>query len=152
MTVTQSTRLQTVYALLDAYSTLNPDNMLANLSDDFTHQILPESIGMPPRERAAFAEHAKGITAIFTKFAMKPKSVFEDPERNAVIVYANMDGELQGGLGPWVNECIMIMKLNDDGTKVVDMKEFVDSARAAMFKEKLGQLMGKKGADGLMHE
>lgn len=148
--MTRSTRLETTYALLDAYATLSPDNMLAHLSDDYTHQVLPESMGMPSRDRAAFAEHAKGITAIFAKFAMLPKRVFEDPEQNSVVVYANMDGVLQGGLGPWVNECIMMLRFNDDGSKVTEMKEFVDSARAAMFREKLSQLMGQQGANGLM--
>lgn len=150
--MTRSARLETVYGLLDAYSTLSPDAMLEHLSEDFTHQILPESMGMPTRERAAFEEHAKGITAIFKKFAMVPKNVLEDPDKNAVTVYANMEGELQGGLGPWHNECIMLMRMSEDGSKVVEMKEFVDSARAAMFGEKLAQLMGKQSANGLMHD
>lgn len=152
MTIQQSTRLETAHAQLEAFSSLSVDAILDHFAPDFTHQVLPASTGMPARDRAAFAEHASGITSIFSKFSMPPQQVFEDPERNAVIVYAKMIGELQFGLGAWENECIMIMEMNEDGSKIVKMQEFVDSAKMALLKDKLGKVMGKEGADDMMHK
>jgi hypothetical protein len=67
---------------------------------------------------------------------MVPNSIFEDPVKNSVIVHARMIGELIG-IGPWENECIIIMKMSEDGTKVVEYTEFVDSLRAKLLQEKL---------------
>jgi len=64
---------------------------------------------------------------------------------NAVVVHAKMLGEVDG-MGPWENDCIMLLKMSKDGTKIVEMKEFVDSAKAKIFKEKLTAKMGKKEA------
>jgi hypothetical protein len=150
MTAKRLTRLDTAYALLDAYSTLSPEKMLEHLASDFTHQVLPESIGMPIRDRSAFAEHAAGITSIFSSFAIVPVNVFEDPERNTVIVHGKMVGQLNHDMGPWENECMMQLKMTEDQCKVLENKEFVDSAKAAKMKEKLAEMFGKQQANGIM--
>lgn len=147
-TQNRSTRLDTAYSVLDSYSTLSVEALLAPLSDDFTHQVLPESLGMPLREKDAFAAHAGGITSVFSKFSMVPQTVFEDPNKNSVIVYAKMIGELVD-LGPWENECIIMMKMSEDGRNVVESKEFVDSAKARLLKEKLTARMEAKKAEAL---
>jgi len=143
MSTERSTRLQTAYKVLETYSTLNVEKMLEPLADNFTHQVLPESLGQPPRDRETFAKHATGFTSIFKEFAMVPQTVFEDPENNAVVAYCKMEGELNG-LGPWHNECIIIMKMSEDGTKLVEHKEFVDSAKAKLLREKLMGKMDKE--------
>jgi hypothetical protein len=152
MAIKQTTRLDTAYALLDAYSALSPERLLEHMAPDFQHKVLPESLEMPTRDRPAFAQHAAGITKVFTKFAMKPIAVFEDPDRNAVIIHARMEAELQGGMGPWENECIMQLWMNEDGTKVVESKEFVDSAKAMKMKEILAEMFGKQKMNETMHD
>lgn len=133
----QSTRLQTAYRVLDAYSSLSLPAILAPLSEGFTQQVLPASLGMPCRTKPEFAKHAAGITSIFKEFAMVPQTVFEDPAENAVVVYCKMVGELTRDLGSWENECVIWMRFSQDGRSVVEHREFVDSAKAMQMKEKL---------------
>jgi ketosteroid isomerase-like protein len=147
----RSRRLNAIYAFLDSYAELSPDALLEHIAPDFTHQVLPSSLQMPVRDRKAFAAHAKGITSIFKTFAMVPQAVYEDIARNIVVAHCKMIAELHE-LGPWENECVMWMQMSDDGTKIVEMREFVDSARARMLKEKLTANMDAKKADSIMHD
>lgn len=140
-----STRVRTAHAVLESYSALSVEALLLPLDSGFTHQILPSSLDMPLRTKELFATHASRVTSIFSTFSMVPQSIFEDPARNSVIVHAKMIGELIG-IGPWENECIIIMKMSEDGTKVVEHTEFVDSLRAKLLQEKLKL----RGSENLM--
>lgn len=139
--IDRSERLRTAHALLESLSALSADAILQHLAPNFTHQILPQSLQIPARSRDEFAVHAQRITSIFSKFQMIPQSIFEDEDRNSVIIYARMVGELNFNLGHWENECIHMLKMSEDGTKVVEHKEFVDSARANLLQEKIGAAM-----------
>ncbi|PQE15275.1 cytochrome p450 protein [Rutstroemia sp. NJR-2017a BVV2] len=136
-----SERLRTANALLESYSALSAEAILQHLAPDFTHTVLPESLQMPVRSKDEFAVHAQRITSIFSEFQMIPQAIFEDEGRNSVVVYAKMVGELNLNLGHWENECIIMLKMSEDGTKVVEHKEFVDSAKAKLLQEKIGAAM-----------
>lgn len=140
----RSPRLQTAYDVLEGYSKLSADVLVAPLAPNGTHKVLPESLEIPTRDRAAFAQHAKGFTSIFSAFEMQPQMVWEAPEQNSVIAYCKMVGTLVADLGPWHNECVITMKMSEDGRQVVEYREFVDSARAAILKEKLGKFFASK--------
>lgn len=133
-----STRLATAHALLDAYSSLSPEQILAQLDDNGKYQVLPESLGMPQRTKTEFAAHAAGITSVFKSFKMIPQAIYEDAANNTVVVHAKMDGELSKGPGGrWENECVMLLRMNEDGTKIVEIKEFVDSDKAMKMRNKV---------------
>jgi hypothetical protein len=134
-----STRMKTAQAVLYGYSTLKPSDMLAPLSPTFTHKVLPTSLSMPARDLEAFKIHVGRIGSIFSTFKMEPQRIFEDPENNSVVLYCKMIGELTQ-LGPWENECFMTMKMSEDGEKVEEITEFVDSAKAKLLHEKLSGL------------
>lgn len=123
-------RMETIDALLAGYSSLSVEKLLKPLSPDFQHRVLPESLGMPARNRASFAGHAAEIFNIFETFKMMPKAVFDDPELSTVIIEALMLGTLKDGGHEWRNECNMTIKLTEDGTQVLDIREFVDSVKA----------------------
>lgn len=131
MDAATSPRLATAYRLLEAYSSLSCDQILAQLDDAGTHQVFPESLGMPQRSKEEFRVHVSGITSVFKSFKMLPQSIYEDNAANTVIIHAKMDGELSKGPGGrWENECIMLLRMNEDGSKIVEIKEFVDSDKA----------------------
>ncbi|KAE9375927.1 hypothetical protein N431DRAFT_463988 [Stipitochalara longipes BDJ] len=132
----ESIRVQTARAALASYSALEVEALLQPLDDEFTHKVLPSSLEMPLRNREAFTTHADRVTSVFKSFSMVPQSMFEDPVKNTVIVYAKMIGELVD-LGPWENECIIFMKMSANGKKVVEHTEFVDSLRAKLLQAKL---------------
>ncbi|KAK4942825.1 hypothetical protein LTR66_014665 [Elasticomyces elasticus] len=139
MSTEQSARLKTAHRLLAAYSSLDVGAILSNLSSDFTHQVLPASLGMPTRDKASFAAHAGGITSVFSKFDMNPQMVLEDGKENAVVVYCKMVGEMrpQKGGGEWANECMMVMRMSEDGERVVQVREFVDSYKAMQMRSQV---------------
>lgn len=143
----RSMRLRTAYAVLDSYSALDVDALLGPTAANFTHQVLPLSLGMPVRSRDEFASHATRFVTIFKSFAMEPQAVFEDAEQNAVVAYCKMVGELNMGLGAWENECVIMMRMSEDGTAVVEHREFVDSVKAQLLPKKLAEVMGKTGQD-----
>ena len=138
MATDRSTRLNTAYSLLDAYGSLSPDAILSHLDDSATHQALPESLGMQPRSKEEFRGHAQGITSIFSSFAMIPQDVYEDEANNVVVIHCKMDGQLnKAGMGQWKNECIMLLRFTEDGTKITQIREFVDSAKAMEMRSKV---------------
>jgi hypothetical protein len=134
-----STRMKTVQAVLHGYSTLNPSDILPSLSPTFTHHILPASLAMPSRDLAAFNVHFSRISSIFRTFEMVPQRIFEDPSQNTVVMYCKMVGELTR-LGPWENECCMIVRMSENEEMVEEITEFVDSNKARLLHEKLSGL------------
>ncbi|KAI1145325.1 hypothetical protein F4825DRAFT_252832 [Nemania diffusa] len=130
MEVSRSRRMQTIDALLDGYGSLSVAKLLEPLAPDFHHQILPESLGIPVRDRTAFESHAAGIFGVFDEFRMVPRAVVDDPVTNIVAIDAQMRGTLKGGKGEWTNECVMMVKLTEDELQVKEVREFVDSAKA----------------------
>ncbi|KAI1331395.1 hypothetical protein F5Y16DRAFT_395278 [Xylariaceae sp. FL0255] len=127
-----SSRTSTVQRLLQGYESLSVLQLLSPLSADFHHQILPASLNMPRLNKEKFAKHAAGIFALFDEFRMTPVIVVDYPTGGSsmVAIHARMRGVLKGGKGEWTNECVMMIHLSEDGTEVVDIKEFVDSAKA----------------------
>lgn len=134
--MSKSQCIVTTEALLDGYSSLNVDRLTAPLSRDFSHQVLPESLGMPTRNAKQFAEHAAQIFSVFNEFRMRPRAMFEDQEQNVVVVHARMEGKLKASNEEWLNECVMMVSLSDDGKEVVKVEEFVDSAKAVEMRKK----------------
>ncbi|KAI1477274.1 hypothetical protein F4774DRAFT_389478 [Daldinia eschscholtzii] len=130
MDETWARRRNTVNTLLEGYGSLSVPQLLLSTTPDFYHQVLPESLGMAPRNREAFAQHAAGIFNVFDEFRMIPKSIVDDGPANMTVVHARMQGTLKGGAGEWINECVMMIQLSPDGTQVSRVTEFVDSAKA----------------------
>jgi hypothetical protein len=122
----------TLDTLLDGYESLSVAQLLQPLSSTFTHRVLPESLGMPVRDKAAFAQHAAGIFSVFESFRMDAVEMLKaaDTPQETWTVRALMMGELKGGKGEWRNECVMIVKMSADGSQVEEITEFVDSAKA----------------------
>ncbi|KAI0859153.1 hypothetical protein F4860DRAFT_516220 [Xylaria cubensis] len=130
MEVSRRQRMQTIDALLEGYSSLSVARLLEPLDPDFYHRTLPESLEMPVRNREAFAEHAARVFGIFEEFKMVPRTIIDDASSGIVAIEADMLGTLKDGKGEWKNECVMMVRLREDGLKVLEVREFVDSAKA----------------------
>jgi hypothetical protein len=127
--------LQTVNRLIEGYSSLSVPTLMEPLADDFQHRVLPESLEMPARDRESFAQHAAGVFGLFDKFRLVPVSTYEDRESSAVVVRAHMRGTMKHSSAEWRNECVMLIRLSEDGDKVVEISEFVDSAKAVQMRQ-----------------
>ncbi|EGO53946.1 hypothetical protein NEUTE1DRAFT_50142 [Neurospora tetrasperma FGSC 2508] len=89
------TRLKTLRRLLKGYSSLSAPTLLQPLSPNFTHEVLPQSLGMPVRGKEDFAHHAAMVFSAFQSFDMKPTELWEDPDRGGVILRCAMEGILK---------------------------------------------------------
>jgi hypothetical protein len=128
---------KTITALLEAYGSLSVPQLLNLLGPDFTHRVLPESLGMPARDKTAFAQHAGGIFSVFERFRLVPVEVLKSSStvgggggKDTWVVSAKMEGVLKGSKAEWKNECVMIVKMDETGVLVEEIQEFVDSAKA----------------------
>ncbi|KAI0512735.1 hypothetical protein F5B22DRAFT_657591 [Xylaria bambusicola] len=130
MEVSKQQRMQTIDALLNGYSSLSVAKLLEPLAPDFHHQVFPESLGMPIRNKDSFAEHAAGIFDTFEEFRMTPRTIIDDATAGLIAIDAEMLGTLKGSKQEWNNECIMIVRLTEDDCQVLEVREFVDSAKA----------------------
>jgi hypothetical protein len=147
-------RRKVIDTLLKAYALRSVSLLLKLLAPEFQHQTLPDSLGFPVRDRAAFADHAKQVFAIFAWFEMVPQAIIDDLSTDTVAIHANMRGALANrgetsdasdddddeerkdegeeieGMKIWTNECVLLVTLNDANDSIVEIREFVDSAKA----------------------
>ncbi|KAK1759795.1 hypothetical protein QBC47DRAFT_291716 [Echria macrotheca] len=129
-------RMQTIRTLLEGYKSLSVTQLLKPLAQEFVHQVLPRSLCMPPRNRTEFARHAEGIFSIFRSFEMVPEAIYDDELRGVVIIHARMEGILKSTEDSWINECFLMVTLSPDHKEVVEISEFVDSAKAVEMKQR----------------
>jgi hypothetical protein len=154
-----SPHVRTFRKFLTAYSTLRPQALIANATNDFTITTLPTSLQIPSRALEPFRAHAAMIFSLFKDFAMipqpNPSAIHFSPETNTVVAHCKMGGKVnedspQGkklveqGLDEWWTECVLFVRMDDTGLRVVEVREFVHSAKADELKGRLtGVLEGK---------
>ncbi|KAI1266544.1 hypothetical protein F5Y18DRAFT_360619 [Xylariaceae sp. FL1019] len=130
MDTSREQRMRTIRDLLDGYGSLSVTSLLKPLAPELQYQTLPESLGFPVRNIDSFRHHAEGIYGIFDEFKMIPRLITDDTVSGIVTIHAQMLGILRASKRQWRNECIMLIRLTEDGLKVCEIKEFVDSAKA----------------------
>lgn len=147
--------LQTFRKLLRSYSTLRPAALGANASSDFTHIVLPLSLNLPPRSLENFQQHASMIFSLFEDFKMVPHGqVHFSKETDTVIAHCKMGGKvngasekgqilIEGGLPEWWTECVLFVKMSPDGRKIIELKEFVNSAKAEELQRRLSGVLSQ---------
>ncbi|KAJ4360027.1 uncharacterized protein N0V89_000586 [Didymosphaeria variabile] len=150
----ETAHLQTFRKLLKAYTTLRPAALGANASKDFSHTVLPLSLNLPPRSLDNFQQHAVMIFSLFEDFKMAPHGeVHFSRETNTVIAHCRMGGRvaasekgkvlIDNGITEWWTECVLFVKMTPDGTKITELKEFVNSAKAQELQHRLSGILSK---------
>ncbi|KAJ2986409.1 hypothetical protein NUW58_g5046 [Xylaria curta] len=130
MPTLEGLRRPLLLTLLDAYGSLSVDKLLPLLAPNFEHVTLPHSLGMPVRDKDAFAKHAAGIANLFEEFKFISNLIADDPTDGVTVIEALMVGVLKQGKGEWRNECYLVIQLTKDFRYVRSIREFVDSAKA----------------------
>jgi hypothetical protein len=150
----ETLHVRTFRKYIKAYSTKRPQALAANASVDFTHVVLPSALQIPTRTLDPFKMHAGMIFSLFEKFDMLPQSqgpqgnVHYCKETNTVIAHCRMGGKINAqsekgkllieqGLNEWWTECVLFVRMDDEGRKVVEVREFVHSAKAEELKKRL---------------
>jgi hypothetical protein len=151
--------VKTFNKLIKGYSTLRPEALVATASRDFSHTILPASLKLPSRPLAAFKDHAETIFSLFEMFEMTPEdngngdAVHFSKETNTVTAHCKMGGKVNAGspmgqklvasgLTEWWTECVLFVRMSPDGKRVMEVREFVDSAKADELQKRLSGVLG----------
>ncbi|KAF2013034.1 hypothetical protein BU24DRAFT_453304 [Aaosphaeria arxii CBS 175.79] len=147
---TRQQHLETFHSLLRAYSTLQPSSISALASPTFfTHTILPSSLEIPSRDLAPFTQHATQIFSLFSSFQMIPQGTIHfAPGSDAVIAHCKMGGTVNGesesgkklvggGLREWWTECVLMVRMEEGGKRITEIREFVHSAKAEELKKRI---------------
>lgn len=109
---------------------------------------------MPTRSLEPFKGHAAIIFGLFEDFEMIPQpvtgpnSVHFCKETNTVIAHCKMGGKVNGakepgsklveqGVTEWWTECVLMVRMSEDGKRIVEVREFVHSAKAKELKKRI---------------
>ncbi|KAH8104841.1 hypothetical protein BXZ70DRAFT_922676 [Cristinia sonorae] len=114
--------------------TLDMRELEAVITEDFTYEILPKSLGHHPRQREEFLLYADAILFRFVKdFRATIHQVVQSWD--AVVLYATCQAISVTG-HPYTNEYMLVFSLSqqvDGQFKVRAVKEFLDSKYCAEF-------------------
>ncbi|KAK3331504.1 hypothetical protein B0H66DRAFT_598986 [Apodospora peruviana] len=138
-----STRRKTALAMVEAYETLDVAKIMAFRTPECTFQALPRSMNRPEMNNKEYAAHLGQVVKALSNLKIVVEEVFEDAAENKVVLWAR--GTADTKVGPYVNEYILMIYLNESGDRVTRFCEFVDSAFVAGFFPKLHQALGAKG-------
>jgi hypothetical protein len=150
--------VKTFNRYLAAYSTLRPAALGANASPTFTHSILPLASKLPSRPLSTFQQHAVMIFSLFKNFSMIPQTngegeaVHFSKETNSVVAHCMMGGKVNedsekgrqlvdAGYEEWWTECVLFVRLSEDGQTVEEVREFVDSKKAEELQKRLSGVL-----------
>jgi hypothetical protein len=149
--------IKTFNNFIQSYSALRPQALTEHASRSFTHSGLPVSLGMPIRTLQPFQTYAAMIFSLFSDFQMMPQSntsgdaVHFCKDTNTVIAHCTMGGNINTesemgvklGLTEWWTECVLIIKMSEDGKRIEEVREFVDSKKAEELQSRLGNVLSE---------
>ncbi|KAK4705141.1 hypothetical protein P7C70_g1066, partial [Phenoliferia sp. Uapishka_3] len=138
-----SPRVAVALRYISAFATLTPAAFSPLLHPAYHHTFLPASVAIhAPYTRDTFLKHIDSLRAVLASFPVTPTEVYDDGEKNSVVVFAtsriiwNREArdwirEFRGGTpaAEWEYEGTYVFRFvfADDGTKIKDVSEFVDS-------------------------
>ena len=95
------------------------------------------------------------IFSLFEEFKMAPQGqVHFSKDTNTVIAHCKMGGKvnassekgkllINGGIKEWWTECVLFVTMTPDGKKIVELKEFVNSAKAEELQRRLSGILSQ---------
>ncbi|KAI1124800.1 hypothetical protein F5Y10DRAFT_21240 [Nemania abortiva] len=139
---TPSRRRQTALAVIEAYNSHNMDNIMSFRTEDCVQQILPWSLGRPQMDNASYVTFLGPLLSQLKDFTVTIDDVIEDAQANKVVILAHSTAS--SDIGPYANEYVLILHMNEAGDKVTKFVEFVDSNNSVTFFPKLREHLEEK--------
>ncbi|KAK5659628.1 hypothetical protein OQA88_832 [Cercophora sp. LCS_1] len=137
-----STLHQTALAVIDAYNAWDIEKIMAVRAPECIHEMQPKTLGIPPMDNTAYEAWQKSIMPAFRNFKVEVLEVIEDKGDNKVAIWAKSSAETPAG--PYGNEYMIVMHMNETGDKLVLLREFADSAYSHEFFPRLREKLGGK--------
>jgi ketosteroid isomerase-like protein len=138
MTLSRSVLLNTANSFLSAYNKWTVPSVLSIRSNSCVHRTLPASGGHPHRNNAEFGAFLEDVIPVFRNFHLSvvdDKHTIIDVETRQVMLH--LRGRAETDAGPYENEYIFMLTISEDGEKVDEIVEFLDSEYTSQFVKKL---------------
>ncbi|KIX09552.1 uncharacterized protein Z518_00632 [Rhinocladiella mackenziei CBS 650.93] len=118
--------LETAQAVIKGYEKWDIDAIMAPRTPDCTYHTLPKSLNRPVMNNEAFRAHYTGVIPYLRNFRVAISDTVIDIKTNQVAFHTTSTAETV--IGPYESEQTIFLKMTEDGTKICEMKEFLDSA------------------------
>ncbi|PTB63399.1 hypothetical protein BBK36DRAFT_1143884 [Trichoderma citrinoviride] len=139
MPPSRSQLIATANAFVAAYNKWTVPDVLSIRSPTCKHHLLPGT-KLPSRNNQEFAEFLERIIPIIRNFRLHvvdttPPVV--DVEARKVMMHLKSSAETD--VGPYENEYFFVLTVSEDGEKIDEVVEFLDTAYTAEFMERLSK-------------
>ncbi|TGJ80334.1 hypothetical protein E0Z10_g8430 [Xylaria hypoxylon] len=135
---------QTALAVVDAYNKWTVEGIMALRTEDCVNQIIPRSLGRPAMDNTAYEEYFRSVMPHINNFAVTIDDIIVDPRENKVAIWAHSSASTE--IGPYNNEYVFILYMNEAGDKITKFHEFVDSSYSVAFFPKLREHLAQKAS------
>ncbi|KAF2996998.1 hypothetical protein E8E14_002572 [Neopestalotiopsis sp. 37M] len=141
-----SKRREVAFQAIEAYNKWTIDAVMAYRDESCIQQILPKrptfvrtaSLKREPMNNAAYRVAFGAMMPLFRNFHVTVDDVFEDEANNKIAMSVHSTAETP--IGPYDNEYVMMFNFTPDGSKIVRIREFVDSGASSQFFARLGEM------------
>ncbi|KAI0075360.1 hypothetical protein K474DRAFT_1773320 [Panus rudis PR-1116 ss-1] len=150
-----SPQLQVIISLFDHLQTQDYDTAASLMADDFTMQVIPQSLGTRVRTKEDWLGICKRSSLIEPgSFRLDFHDINESPGK----IWVHCTGSARTKIGDgYENEMIMMFRMTDpssepDGKpKVLEMREFMDSLYITSYATAQGQKVANMSSRGYPH-
>ncbi len=132
------------------FADLTPESVIAGRAPDCLHSIFPTTMGHPTRNNQQWSEFIMELKKTMPDVHYIIPDDFEpviDERKKAVFTYVKSAANTT--IGPYANQYFMVFRMNDDGTQIKEIIEYVDTLVAEELVTKSGiQEMVSSNNDG----
>lgn len=118
---------------------MTPESVIACRSPECVHRIYPASAGIPDRTNQEYSDFVMELKRVVPKMRLIVQDDFQptiDESTRKVVAHLKSAGETT--FGPCEAEYFMALKMNEDGTQIVEFVEFIDTAYTMNFIKEAG--------------
>ncbi|KAI1132421.1 hypothetical protein F5Y10DRAFT_208010 [Nemania abortiva] len=130
---------KTAKAAFDEYGKMTAESVIAYRSPDCVHRMFPTSAGVANRTNKEYSDFVMELKKTIPNLRLIVQDDFEplvDETTRQVLAHLKSAGD--SPYGPCETEYFMALKMNEDGTQIVEFMEFVDTAYTLEFIKKAG--------------
>ena len=123
--MSKSTQRQTAEAVVEAFNRMDIDTIISYRSDDCMRHILPSTLGHPPTNNEKYRASLERLIKVFSNFSLTINDVVEDRGSRRICMYLRARADTLAG--EYINEYMWTLSFDESGTKITQVKEFVDT-------------------------
>ena len=146
LSINNMAALQTARAVIASYESWTIDAILSYRAENCLQYILPTSLGIKPMNNAQYAAYFGLQIPLFRDFKLKVHDTFHDAATQKVSMWVTSNAMTD--IGEYRNEYMIVLHLNEEGTKVEKLLEYVDSAHSIKFMGMLTAEVEKRRKEG----